>query len=258
MQNVRLERFGASLRAVRIALGLSQRVLAMRIGRSQSYVSLVERGRIAGFSVAEAEAICRGLGATLVFGIEAPVLVAGPRQRDAAHARCVAYVARRLIRDGWIVRREVQIGTPGRPGWIDVLAYNPQSRVLLLIEVKTELADLGGLERQLAWYSREARRVVRMLGWQPTEVAPVALLLSTEINDDRIRENAAAIRQTFPRRWRDVTAIIQGAGTGSRGWAIALIDPRSRVRDWCRPTVLDGRRSAAPYRSIADFLRALR
>jgi transcriptional regulator with XRE-family HTH domain len=258
MQNVRLERFGASFRAVRVAIGLSQRVLAMRIGRSQAYVSLVERGRIAGFSIAEAEAICRGLGATLVLGIEAPVLIAGPRQRDAAHARCVAYVARRLIRDGWIVRREVQIGTPGRPGWIDVLAYNPESRVLLVIEVKTELADLGGLERQLGWYSQEARRAVRGLGWKPTEVTPAALLLSTELNDDRIRENAAAIRQSFPRRWRDLSAIIQGAGTVSHGWAIALIDPRSRVRDWCRPTVLDGRRSAAPYRNIADFVRALR
>ena len=185
---------GSERRSARCASrsGLSQRVLAMRIGRSQAYVSLVERGRIAGFTIVEAEAIRRGLGATLVLGIEAPVLVAGSRQRDAAHARCVAYVARRLIRDGWIVRREVQIGTPGRPGWIDVLAYNPESRVLLVIEVKTELTDLGGLERQLGWYSREARRAVRGLGWNPIEVAPVALLLSTKTNDDRIRENAAA------------------------------------------------------------------
>jgi hypothetical protein len=87
----------------------------------------------------------------------------------------------------WLDRpTEVQIGTTGRPGWIDVLAYQPGSRVLLVIEVKTELADLGGLERQFGWYAREARRAVRGLGWNPTEVAPVALLLSTEMNDDRI------------------------------------------------------------------------
>lgn len=127
-----------------------------------------------------------------------------------------------------------------------------------MIEVKTELADLGGLERQLGWYSREARRAVRGLGWNPTEVVPVALLLSTEVNDDRVRANATSIGQTFPGRWRDLMATVKGAGGESRGWAIALIDPRSRVRDWCRPTVLDGRRSAAPYRNIADFLRAVR
>jgi len=116
MGQARIDRFGASVRAVRVSLGLRQRELARRIGRTQSHLSLVERGRIPGLSIAEAEAICEALGATFVLGIEAPVLVAGPRQRDAAHARCVAYVARRLARDGWIVQREVPIGTPGGRG----------------------------------------------------------------------------------------------------------------------------------------------
>jgi len=258
MQNVRLERFGASVRAVRVALGLSQRALAGRIGRSQPYVSLVERGRIAGLSIAEAEAICRALGATFVLGIEAPVLVAGPRQRDAAHARCVAYVARRLIRHGWMVRREVIIGMPGRPGWIDILAYNPVSRVLLVIEVKTELADLGGLERQLSWYSKEARLACRNLDWVPSRVVAAALVLATAANDDRIRANAESLRQVFPTRWRELMPVIRGDQPSGAGWGLALIDPRSRVHDWCRPTVLDGRRSAAPYRHVADFLWALR
>ena len=128
-----------------------------RIDRSQGYVSLVERGRVAGLSIAEADGIARAIGATLVFGVEAPVLMGGARQRDAAHARCVAYVARRLAAAGWIVRREVPIGTRDRPGWIDILAFNQETRILLVIEVKTDLVDIGGLERQLGWYHREAR-----------------------------------------------------------------------------------------------------
>ena len=246
------------MRAVRVALGLGQRDLARRIGRAQSYVSLVERGRVPGLSIAEAEAICDALGATFVLGIEAPVLLEGPRQRDAAHARCVAYVARRLARNGWIVQREVQVGTPGRPGWIDVLAFNPETRVLLVIEVKTQLVDFGGLERQLGWYQREARRASRPFGWAPATVAPLALLLATQLNDERLRDNAASIRQAFPRRWRDAMRVIYGENPGQTAWAIASIDPRSRVRDWCRPTILDGRRSSAPYRNVADFLRATR
>jgi hypothetical protein len=162
---------------------------------------------------------------------------------------------RRLTKDGWIVRREVQIGNPARPGWIDVLAFHPETRVLLVIEVKTELNDLGGLERQLGWYSREARRAGKASGWEPVAVATAALVLATAVNDDRIRQNAVGIHQTFPRRWRDLMAIVRGGEPG-RGWGVALIDPRSRVRDWCRPTVLDGRRSQAPYRHIGDFLRA--
>ena len=242
----RVRSLGASVRAVRVALGLSQRVLGERIGRSQVYVSLVERGRVPGLSITEADSLCGALGATLVLGIEAPVLLAGSRQRDAAHARCVAYVMRRLTKEGWIVRREVQIGTPARPGWIDVLAFHPELRVLLVIEIKTELIDLSGLERQLGWYAREARHAAGSLGWSAAEVV-------------RLRENAAGIGQAFPRRWRDLIAVVRGGvHAAATGWGIAMIDPQSRARDWLRPTVLDGRRSQAPYRHIADFLRAER
>jgi hypothetical protein len=210
---------------------------------------------VAALSIAEADRIARAIGATLVFGVEAPVLLGGARQRDAAHARCVAYVARRLAAAGWIVRREVAIGTSERPGWIDVLAFNPETRVLLVIEVKTDLVDIGGLERQLGWYHREARNRCRDLGWDPSGIVATALILATVANDDRIRANALGLRQIFPRRWRDLMSLIGGAQPDGAGWVLAMIDPRSRVRLWCRPTVIDGRRSPAPYRHIADFLR---
>jgi transcriptional regulator with XRE-family HTH domain len=239
---------------VRLTLGLSQRAFAGRIGRSQTYVSLLERGMIPNLSIIEADAMCQRVGATLVLGIDAPILVAGARQRDAAHARCVAYVARRLRAEGWLVEREVQVGPPSRPGWIDILAFDPVSRILLVIEVKTELVDLGGLERQLGWYVREARRACRAFGWRPDAVAGTALLLSTALNDERVLENSVGIRQVFPGRWRDLMFVIKRERIPARGWCLATIDPRSRVRDWCRPTVLDGRRKVAPYRHIADFL----
>jgi len=252
----RVVQFGAQVRLIRVALGIGQRALARRIGRSQGYVSVVERGNVAGLSIADADVIARALGATLVFGIEAPVLLGGSRQRDAAHARCVAYVARRLAAAGWDVRREVAIGTRERPGWIDILAFNPETRVLLVIEIKTDVVDIGGLERQLGWYHREARNVCRSLGWKPSTIIATALVLATAANDDRIRTNSISVRQVFPLRWRDLISVIRGAQPNGAGWGLAMIDPRSRVRDWCRPTVLDGRRTTAPYRHIADFLRS--
>lgn len=251
----RLVHFGVQIRSIRVAVGIGQRAVGARINRSQGYVSLVERGRVAGLSIAEADVIARSLGATLVLGVEAPVLLGGARQRDAAHARCVAYVARRLAAAGWIVRREVAIGTRERPGWIDILAFNPEARVLLVIEVKTDLVDIGGLERQLDWYEREARNRSRDLGWEPSRIMATALVLATAANDERIRANSISLRQVFPLRWRDLMSVIRGAQPNGSGWGLAMIDPRSRVREWCRPTVLDGRRSASPYRHIADFLR---
>jgi transcriptional regulator with XRE-family HTH domain len=221
---------------------MSQREFAKRIGRSPAYVSLLERGLIETLSIADADRICRILGATLVLGVEATVVFAGPRQRDAAHARCVAYVARRLRADCWLVEREAQIGSPSRPGWIDILAFHPISRVLLVIEVKTELTDLGALERQLRWYVREAPRAATQFGWRAQVLHSCVLMLSTAVIDERIRENAPGIRQISPRGWRDLLQVVRGETATASGWGLAMIDPRSRVRSWCRPTVLDGRR----------------
>ena len=213
------------MRTVRATLGLSQRALGKRIGRSQAYMSLLERGMIASLSIVEAERVCTRLGATLVLGVEAPVLIAGPRQRDAAHAGCVAYVARRLMADGWLVQREVQIGSPSRPGWIDILAFHPIGLVLLVIEVKTELTDLGGLERQLRWYVREAPRAATQFGWRPEALQGCVLMLSTSAIDDRIRENAAGLRQIFPSRWQDTLRVVRGETVAGRGWGIAMDRP---------------------------------
>jgi len=225
------------------------------VRKSQSWVSRVESGTLFSLTVADADALCHALGATLVFTVETPLFIDGDRQRDLAHAKCLAFVARRLTRAGWQVEREVQIGDPRRPGWIDVLAYNPTTRTLLIIEVKTRLDDFGGLERQLQWYRRHAHAAARTFGWQAERVTTAALLLATEINDQRVRDNASSIRQRFPGRWRELAAIASADPTPSPGsWSLAMIDPRSRAATWCRPTVLDGRRSASPYVDVGDFL----
>ena len=58
------------------------------------------------------------------------------------HARCIAYVARRLRACGWDVRFEVEVGTGRYRGWIDLLAL--RGTTMLCVEVKTELDDMGG------------------------------------------------------------------------------------------------------------------
>jgi hypothetical protein len=138
------------------------------------------------------------------------------------------------------------------------MAYNPASRTLLIVEIKTRLDDFGGLERQLQWYGKNALAAARVIGWRPQHVKTAALLLATEANDQRIRENAPSIRRRFPERWRELAAVVAGEPTGTVGnWSLAMIDPRSRADRWCRPTVLDGRRSRAPYRDVGDFLARL-
>jgi transcriptional regulator with XRE-family HTH domain len=252
----RLVTIGATIRSVRNAIGMSQRRLAARVGRSQSFISRVEAGRVGSIRVSDLDRLCRGLGATLVLGVEEPLVLGGARQRDAAHAVSIGHVVRRLSAAGWLVEREVEIGPPGRPGWIDVLAFHPESGVLLVIEVKSELRDLGELERQIGWYQSEAIRAARRFGWSADVVLGSVLLLATDTNDRRLLELGATLRSAFPLRARDLAAVVEGGRPSGSARALAMIDPRSRARRWCRPTRLDGRRTTAPYRDYRDFVAA--
>lgn len=258
MEQTRLVQFGAAIRSLRTALAVSQQQLARRIGRSQAFVSLVERGRYRSLTVADGDRLCQALGGTLVLGVEAPLVLGGGRQRDAAHAPCLGHVARRLTAAGWLVEREVEIGDPRRPGWIDILAFHPGANIVLVVEVKTELRDLGELERQIGWYEREAMSASRRLGWYPDLAVGCVFLLATEANERRLRENGLSLAAAFPLRGPALWELVSGRrpGTDVRGRGLAMIDPRSRRRRWCQPTVFDGRRPSPPYRNYADFIRA--
>jgi transcriptional regulator with XRE-family HTH domain len=225
-------------------MGWSLDELAARANVSKGMVVLIEHGQ-ANVTVDLAGKVLSALDVTIDLRITSPHVE--PRQRDAAHARCVAYAARRLVGHGWLVRREVEIKGRGSHGWIDILIFEPETRTLLVIEVKTEIHDVGQIERTLHWYGREARSVGVGLGWRPATVRTALLVLATDANDDRLRENRDALAQTFPVR---AMALLERGDSG-----LALIDPRSRRRDWLIRARIDGRRSPARYRNYAHFLR---
>jgi len=113
---------------------------------------------------------------------ESPHVVRAPA--DQVHASCSAHVARRLATLGLLVEREVEVGSDRSRGWIDLLAFQPRSRTVFVIEVKTEIHDIGAIERSLNWYCRESLHVARRFGWHPARVQSVVLVLQSRINDD--------------------------------------------------------------------------
>lgn len=251
---VLLVAMGRSIRAARRLLGITQRELSRRTGISQPHISAIERGRVSELTFTTAEILLRALGVVVTVRFDLPIVAGGLRQRDAVHARCVGYVRRRLERDGWEVRTEVEIAGGRSRGWIDVLAYHPVEHVLLIIEVKTEVADVGAIDRQLGWYEREAWAAARDFGWRPRAVTGALLVLATEENDSRIRANREVLAGGYELRAARLAEFVHAPMTlprrGARG--LAMIDPSSRRRDWLRPTVSDGRRSPPPYRDYAD------
>jgi transcriptional regulator with XRE-family HTH domain len=249
---------GRTVASLREVLGWTQVELAQRADMSQAMVSAIENGRVGDLTFSRAERLLAAMGARLVVSVDAPFLGDRQRQREPAHARCAAHVASRLRRAGWQVATEVEVGGDRSRGWIDVLAYDPVTGWLLVVEIKTEIHDLGGIERSLGWYEREAWFAARRLGWLPRRSIGCLLLLATAANDVRVIANRGSFAAGFPARGRDLSELIAARiEPASPGRAVAMIDPLSKRAAWLRSLRLDGRRSEVPYADYADFMRAL-
>jgi transcriptional regulator with XRE-family HTH domain len=247
-----------SVRETRLALRLTQTQVGQRCGLSQPQISWLERGDLTRVTVHELGRLLDALGIRLDIELQRPFVAAPPLQQDAGHARALAYVGGRIRPMGWEVRLEVEIAEGRARGWIDLLAYRPDSRALFVGEIKAGLDDMGAAQRQLGWYERAARDVARSLGWRVEQSASALLVLATEANDRLITANHGLIRQAFPVRAARIFDWLVDPRTPMNGTAIALIDPRSRRRQWPIATSLDGRRTPLRYASYADFMRRIR
>ena len=248
---------GAVIRAGRIEFGWSERELARRLGTNQRAIQRLESGRQRHINSHLAS------GALSLLGI--PVSFDGNRfsgstrveQRDAVHARCCAYVVRHLRRRGWETRVEVEIGEGRFRGWIDVLAFRPADRALLVIEVKTRLDDAGRILRTLGWYTRSSRVGAEALGWQPRRIVPTLLFLATAETDARLTAQRELIVDRLPGGASDLASWLDDPAATPPGPSRALIDPASRRRGWLQRDRIDGRRSPVPYRDYRDAAERL-
>lgn len=261
---------GGVLRQTRRRLRRTQATVGAAVGLSQSAISLIERGKLLGIGLSLIGELCDALGIRAAWLLRPPH-VAGPqtptetssirtegRQQDVAHARCSGYVRRRLEREGWSVAQEVEIVLGRAHGWVDILAFQPTVEILLIGEIKTEIHDVGDIQRTVTWYEREAIAAARRMGWVPRRVVVCLFVLETMENDDRITQNREILAQAFPVRSRALAARLEDPGSSaSAGWALAIVDPLARRRSWIRGARADGRRTPAPYADYRDFASRL-
>jgi transcriptional regulator with XRE-family HTH domain len=228
---------------------LSQRELARRSGISQSRISRIERARSPNVSLATIDRLFTVLG--IRYRLDADLPTVATRQRDLVHAWMNGSLRRRLTREAFEVRGEVEVGGDRSRGWIDVLAWRPADRLLLVGEVKSDLVDIGDLERQVGWYERAASAAARRYGWRPARVIAAVFLLETEANDQRVQDNARLLAQAFPGRAVAFQRVLDGGLPNERRFLV-MIDPASRAASWVLPTKVDRRRRTAPYIDYAD------
>jgi len=192
-------RLGLAIRALRRRRGWTQAELAVRCRLSQPVISRIERGGALHHSLETLDSVVAPLGARL----RLTVLANGEdldRLLDAGHAALVEHVTSLLVSHGWDVAPEVTFSIFGERGSIDVLAYHPASRSLLVIEVKSVIPDvqatLAGVDRKV----RLAPKIAAGRGWRVQNVSRWLVVPSDRTTRRRIERHEATFRAAFPMR----------------------------------------------------------
>jgi transcriptional regulator with XRE-family HTH domain len=213
-------RLGRTVRAVRVRRGWRQRDVAEVACCSVSTVSRLERGLIEEMSIA---VLRRSLAALEIRLDLRPRRRGGDLDRllDAAHAELATAVIGFLSGFGWACRPEVSFSIFGERGSIDILAWFPATRTLLVIELKTAIADLQELVSSLDRKIRLAPRIAADLGWRPDFVSGWVIVTARHTNRRRVVEHGALIRAAYP-----------VDGRAMRGWVRQPSKPIRALSFW--------------------------
>jgi transcriptional regulator with XRE-family HTH domain len=198
-------RIGRLVRTMRHRRGWCQSDLARAARCSQASISRFERGDWSGLRWTTICAIAAATGVTLELrarwrGAELD------RMLDADHAALASWFVTRLQSLGWLTAVEVTYSRFGERGSIDLLAFHAVTGTLLMVEVKTVIADAQGLLRPIDAKLRLARYVASGLGWTPRSVVGCLLVSAVRTNRRRIEAHAPlfarfSLRHAAARAW---------------------------------------------------------
>ena len=176
---------GGVVRGLRHRRGWRQADLAKKAGVSAALIGLLERGHAESLSVRCVRGISTALDLRLGWDAGYRGAELG-RLRDADHARLAEWLTRRMEAHGWTVSAEVSFNHYGDRGRIDLLAYHAMTGTLLVVEIKTVIADVQDLLGGLHVKQRVALGVARSLGWRPARAIPLLVVAESTTNRRRI------------------------------------------------------------------------
>lgn len=165
-----------AVRFLRLRKGWVQAVLGQHAGVSREFISRLERGDLARMTLNDIDRVARALGAS----VHLQIRWRGEqldRLIDAAHASIQQLIAETLTKLGWIVRVEVSFNHYGDRGRVDIVAFHPTVRVLLIVEIKSAIGDIQETLGRIDVKVRVARRIAAELGWTDiTTVVPAIVI----------------------------------------------------------------------------------
>jgi transcriptional regulator with XRE-family HTH domain len=200
-------KLGAVFRAVRMRRGARQVDVARRARVSPSVISRFERGHLDSLSLST----LRRIAGALDIRIEIRAFSRGgdlDRLVNARHSALHESIARSFASlDGWRIHPEVTFAVAGERGVIDILAIHRERRIVLVIELKTEIVDVNEL---VGTFDRKLRLALRVAaerdwiagpGWV---VAGWVMVADSRTNRRRLQAHAAMLRAAFPADGRTI------------------------------------------------------
>jgi transcriptional regulator with XRE-family HTH domain len=176
---------GRTCRTLRRRLGWRQSDLAQKAAVSQTLVSRLERGLAAECTIR----IVRNVFAALEADLSISARWRGgelDRLLDEDHSGLVAAIASILRAGGWATLIEVTYSEYGERGSIDVLAWHPSTRTLLVVEVKSIIMSNEETLRRLDVKVRLAAKLgATRFGARPATVARLLVVADTSTNRRR-------------------------------------------------------------------------
>lgn len=224
-------RAGALARAVRHRLGWTQKELAKRAGVSQKLVSLFECGHLERLTVRSARRIGRELEIQMPF---APRWRGGDGVRllDNDHSALVNQVVAMLRTAGWEVIVEYTFNHYGERGSVDIVAWHPVERALLIVEVKSRILDT---QDTLSTLDRKARIIPELLaherGWVAVHLGVALVVSELTANRTAVERNGAIFDAAFPQRaWAARRWLAEPSGRLSALWFLRVSNPVTGTR----------------------------
>lgn len=188
-------------------MGLRQRDVGRMARVSQSAVSRVERGHLAWIRWPDVERVCSVLEIRLQIRADWRGSD-GAQLLDREHAAIVELVTRDLAAYSWESIVEFGFNHYGDRGSVDVVGWHPGERAVLLVEVKTEIADVQDLMSSM---DRKERVVPKLLtierGWTPTAVGRLLVVRGSHSVRSIIERHSVTFTSMLPdrtvacRRW---------------------------------------------------------
>ena len=126
------------------------------------------------------------------------------RLLDEEHAAIVDQVVAILRANDWEIELEVTFSEYGERGSIDIFGWHPATRSVLVVEIKSVVADAQGTLAPLDRKVRLAPKLARDRGWIPSAVSRLLVIGDTTTNRDRVRRLDELFGAALPVRGRDV------------------------------------------------------